>query len=318
MTTYKGKGVIPSDHDLCIGALGGSASSELLDCLAESDVGLAVGTDLDALATRGWSINIPESLIHITLHADDLGTGYKPTVGIIADARKSLIELSTELSRCGVESSGDYSRATQVKSQTEDRLLSLIDSTTPLTSVEALRAIREALPDDTIATFDAGGSKVWALNAFDAAGPRKYVNPGSWATMGTGLPSAIGAKLANPDTPVVSITGDGGLMMCIHELHTAVSEGIPVIVIVLNNADYAIISEEAGRSYELQMQEYGWNHAPLDFSTIAEGMGMRSLKANTPEEIDEAVSEAVCSDEPILIETKTDPAEPQASTWMQD
>ncbi|SFG90592.1 acetolactate synthase-1/2/3 large subunit [Halopelagius inordinatus] len=318
VTTYKGKGVLPGAHELCIGALGGSASTELLACIGESDVALAVGTDLDALATRGWSVEVPESLIHVTLDAGDLGTGYEPELGIVADARETLTELDSSLRERAVRSAGDRSRANDVNTKTETRLERLVGSTPPITSVEALRTVREVLPDETIVTADAGGSKVWALNAFDASGPRRYVNPGSWATMGTGLPSAIGAQLANPDSPVVSLTGDGGLMMCVHELHTAVSEDLPITVIVLNNADYAIISEEAERNYELQPQEYGWSHAPIDFSSVAAGMGMQTARADAPEEIREEVTRAVGTDEPVLVETKTDPAEPQATAWMQD
>lgn len=136
--------------------------------------------------------------------------------------------------------------------------------------------------------------------------------------MGTGLPSAIGAQLANPEAQVVALTGDGGLMMCVHELHTLVNEGLPITVIVLNNDDYAIISEEAERSYDLARQEYGWGETPIDFVTVATGMGMEAVQADTPSEIRTNVCAAIQSDAPTLVEIRTDPTEPQASMWMAE
>jgi acetolactate synthase-1/2/3 large subunit len=136
--------------------------------------------------------------------------------------------------------------------------------------------------------------------------------------MGTGVPSGIGAQLANPNEDVVVLTGDGGLMMCIHELHTAVSEDLPVTVVVFNNSDYAIISEAAGHNFDLPAQAYSWSSAPLNFTTVAEGMGMETMHAETSEDIADQLSMAVASDEPTLLEIPTDPTEPQASTWMEE
>ena len=321
VTTYKGKGVLPEDHDLSAGVLSGSASPELLDCLADSDAVLAVGSDLDAHGTRGWSVELPETLVHVTIDADDLGTGYDPTVGILADAADAMTAIENKIAAADTAlaaKTAGTERAQAVRDATARRIEPLVDSEPPLTSVHVLQTLRDAVPSDAITAVDAGGFRVWALNAFEAHGPRSYVNPGSWATMGTGLPSAIGAQLANPDTPVVALTGDGGLMMCVHELHTAVAEDLSITVVVLNNDDYAIISEEAGRSYDLDHQAYGWDTTPIDFGTVAAGMGMEAVQADAPPEIHTTVREAVQTDAPTLVEVRTDPTEPQASEWMRE
>ena len=321
VTTYKGKGVLPEDHDLSAGVLAGSASPELLDCLSDADVLLAVGSDLDAHGTRGWAVDLPETLVHVTIDADDLGTGYDPTVGIIADAADAMAAIENKIAAADgapASTANGTERAQAVRDATARRIEPLVDSDPPLTSVHVLQILRDAVPSDAITAVDAGGFRVWALNTFEAYGPRSYVNPGSWATMGTGLPSAIGAQLANPDRPVVALTGDGGLMMCVHELHTAVAADLPITVVVLNNDDYAIISEEAGRSYDLDHQAYGWSKTPIDFGTVAAGMGMEAVQADTPSEIRTAVREAVQTDAPTLGEVRTDPAEPQASEWMSE
>ena len=311
VTTYKGKGVVPDTNDRVAGTLSGSASPELLDCLATSDTLLAVGTDFDGVATRHWSVEMPEDIVQITRSPGDLGTGYDLSVGVVADAAEALAALDAELP--GIDGGG-VERATVVQNATEERIDPLLDDDPPLTSVRALRAVRAALPEETIVSVDAGGFRVWALNTFDACGPRSYVNPGSWATMGTGLPAALGAQVANPDESVVTLTGDGGLMMCVHELHTAASEDIPVTVVVFNNSDYAIISEEAERSFGLD--GYDWSDAELDFTTIATGMGVEATRAATPADIEAELTAALEGDEPRLVEIPTDPEEPQASEWM--
>ncbi len=315
VTSYKGKGTLPEDHPASAGVLSGSASPELLDCIASADAALAVGTDLDAVATRGFEVEFPETLVHVTLDPGDVGRGYLPTLSVVADASETLAALEDALAERGIDGAAPE-RAVAVRAATEDRVAELLGNDPPITSVRALQAVRAALPRETVVAVDAGGFRVWALNTFEAYGPRRYVNPGSWATMGTGLPSAIGAALADPEGPVVALTGDGGLLMCVHELHTAVAEEVPVTVVVLNNDDYAIISEEAERGYGLAEREYGWPEVPVSFVTVAEGMGMEARRADTPGEVEAAVEAAVGSGEPSLVEVRTDPDEPQARPFM--
>ncbi|AFO57549.1 MULTISPECIES: thiamine pyrophosphate-binding protein [unclassified Natrinema] len=319
VTTYKGKGVLPDgDNGYVAGSLSGSASPELLDLLATADAALAVGTDFDAVTTRAWNVDVPETLVHVTLEPGDLGTGYEPTVGIVADAAAALSSLEDAFADREVETNDAIDRASAVRESTSGRLEDLRVSSPPITSVSALETARDAIPDDAIVAVDAGGFRVWGLNVFEATGPRSYVNPGSWATMGTGLPSGIGAQLANPDDDVVVLSGDGGLMMCVHELHTAVAEGLPLTVVVFVNEDYAIISDDAGQNYGLSAGEYEWTNAPIDFTSLASSLGMRAEHAETPADLEEALASAIDADEPVLLEVPTDPREPQASNWMSE
>ncbi|MFB6170155.1 MAG: thiamine pyrophosphate-binding protein, partial [Haloarculaceae archaeon] len=318
VTTYKGKGLIPEDHELSAGVLCGATSPDLDALVGESDAALGVGTDFDAVGTRRWSVPVPADLVHVTMDPEDVGTGYEPAVGIVADAGRTLDALAAALEERSVSPADGAARARAVRAADRERIEAAMVDEPPLTSVSALSAVHDAVTEDTVVSVDAGGFRLWTLVCFPAAGPRRYVNPGSWATMGTGVPAAIGAQLSNPDAPVLALTGDGGLMMCIHELHTAVSEDLPITVVAFNNSDYAIISEEAGRSYDLAPGEYDWANAPLDVGAIAEGMGMTATRAATPAEISDAVAEALAADEPRLVEVPTDPAEPQATVHMRE
>ncbi len=329
VTTYKGKGTIPETHPLSAGVLCGGASTELRELLAGADTGVAVGSDLDAVATATWSVELPETLVHVTLDGDDIGFGYDTDLGIVADADQFLSALDDQIeAESGVvtgahtsdsQSTVGVERAAAVREADQDRFEALVadrDAAAPLRSVEVLDEVREGVPENAVVTADAGGFRLWTLVSFPASGPTSYVNPGSWATMGTGVPSAIGAKLANPDRDIVGLTGDGGLMMCIHELHTLAAEGIDVTVVALNNDDYAIISEEASRSFGFSEGAYGWSDTSLDLVSVAAGMGVRAERVTERDAVAPAVETAVAHDGPALVEVVTDPAEPQASEWM--
>ncbi|WP_323171186.1 thiamine pyrophosphate-binding protein [Natrialba sp. PRR66] len=317
--TYKGKAVFPDDHDLFGGVLCGGTGTAVKEHIATADAALGVGTDFDAVSMHHWEIDVPDDLVHVTLDAADIGTGYDPAVGIVADAGRTLAALDTELAERSIAATGGRERARETRAAVDRRLADLraVDES-PITSVSALEAVRDGVPRDAVVTADAGGSRIWALVAFETYAPRDYVNPGSWATMGSSLPSAIGAKAANPDQPVVALVGDGGLMMCVHELHTLADEALDVTVVVFTNSDYAIISEDAERNYRMDEGEYGWQDVPLEFDAIASGMGLETMRAATPTEITETVAAAIDSDGPTLVEIPTDPYEPQASVWLND
>ncbi|WP_254533199.1 thiamine pyrophosphate-binding protein [Natrinema gelatinilyticum] len=317
VTSYKGKGVIPEDHPLAAGTLSGSATQELLAAIGKADAALGVGTDFDAVATRSWSVNVPDRLVHVTLHPDDLGTGYDPAVAVIGDAAEAMQKIEDRLADEHEPADGEVT-ADRLLSARDGRIEPLLGDEQLLTSVQVLRTARETIPREATVAVDAGGFRVWGLNTFEAYGPRKYVNPGSWATMGTGLPSGIGAQLANPDEDVVVLTGDGGLMMCVHELHTAVAADLPITILVINNNDYAIITEEAERTYDLDTGVYGWEESPISFTALAESMGMTTRRAETDAELANELAVAVAADEPVLVEVPTDPHEPQASEWMSE
>lgn len=336
VTTYKGKGTFPESHPLSAGVLCGGASAELRALLADADVGLVVGSDLDAVATASWSVSMPETLVHVTLDGDDVGFGYETDRGVVADADRFLRALDDRIAEDervaddggladdASDAPSGAERAESVRAADRERFAALSAGNAgdddrddaPLRSVEVLSAVRDAVPEEAVVTADAGGFRLWTLVSFPAFGPRSYVNPGSWATMGTGLPSAMGAKLANPDRDVVALTGDGGLMMCVHELHTLASEGIDVTVVALNNDDYAIISEEASRSYDFPEGSYGWAETGLDLVAVASGMGLPAERVRERDAVGDAVERARARDGPALVEVVTDPSEPQASEWM--
>ncbi|MFB6160304.1 MAG: thiamine pyrophosphate-binding protein [Haloferacaceae archaeon] len=311
VTSPRAKGEFPEDHPLAAGVLSVGTSRNLRDLLDGADAALAVGTDLDAVATGTFDLPLPDRLVHVTLDPADLGQGYEPAVGIVADAAATLDALDERLpARMDPDARDRVERVREADADLMADVLAVDEP--PLTSASAEAAVAEALPEDAVVSVDAGGFRIWSMHVLDVTRPRSYVDTGSWATMGTGLPAAIGAKVAEPDRPSVALTGDGGLLMCVHELHTVADEGIPVVVVALNNDDYATISWRASAEYAFDDGAFGWPETSASLVNLAESLGVRGVFAETPAEVREATAAALERDGPTLIEVPVDPAEPQA------
>lgn len=319
VTSRKGKGVLPEDHPLSAGDMK-RALPELRSYIADADVAIGAGTDFDALATLNWSIALPDSLVQVGLHPGDFGRGYEPTVSLVGDAKAVLGRLAEDLQEMDtVQSEGGAAVVRSVRETVRRRLADLSDvEGPPLTSVAALRTIRSALPRETIVSTDVGGFRTWTFlpGVFESYGARRQIQPGSWGSMGTGVPGAIGAQVAHPDVPVVTLAGDGGVMMNVQELHTAVAEGLPITVFVFANDDYAIIGEGGHREYDTPQDVFAWPDAPIDFVSLAESMGVSAQRAGTAAALSEAATTAVAASDPRLIEIPIDPNEPQVMWWL--
>lgn len=189
----------------------------------------------------------------------------------------------------------------------------LLDDTTPLRTPRVLHTVRDAIPRDAIVTVDVGGFRLWTMQAFEAYEPKDYIAAGSWAGMGVGLPAAIGAQLANPERTVVSLTGDGGLMMCIHELYTAVESGLDITVMVSNDNDYGVISKSPKIREYSDGHQFEWSSP--DFVDIAEGFGCQTIRVESDAELHDAVTSAVeqNTEVPTLIDVAVHTDEPSAS-----
>ena len=150
----------------------------------------------------------------------------------------------------------------------------------------------------------------WANLAFPVYRPRSYVTPGYQGTLGYGFPTALGAQVGNPGTPVVSINGDGGFGFCLSELGTMVRHQIPAVVVVFNDDAY-------GNVRRIQQDQFGGRTIASDlrnpdFVKLAEAFGVVGRRAETPDALGIAVRESLRANEPTLIEV---PVGPMPNPW---
>ncbi len=311
--SLKGKGAYSEDESRFVGITGGHLPAGGRAVLDHADVVLALGTDFNGITTADWTLPMGDTLIHVSLNG--FNPAYEPDLPIVANVTTACNAIAESIRRRDRSQSWDGERIGRaVRAEYEERLSNAgVLSTTDAYTPGVLRALRDILPREAVVSTDIGGHRLWATQTFETYDPASYVTAGSWAGMGVGLPAAIGAKVANPDLPVVCLTGDGGLMMCIHELHTAAEHDLDVVVVVLNDADYGIVSQLA--SYD--ERPFRWNSP--DFVGIAEGFGCQGTRVTSAEAAAEAVDQALAREQgPELVDVILDRDDPSGYDIVGD
>jgi len=312
--SYKGKGAFPETDPRWAGTTGAQLPAGAVEMLDRADVVLALGTLFDVPTTRDASVPMGEHLVHVTVDPDQVDRVYEADAAILDDVGTACRELTARLE--GADAGGWDGAA--VGRRVREEYLAFVESEgmfrqdAPAATPAVLRALREALPEEAIAVADIAEFRTWALQLFEAPRHDSFILTGAWTSMGVGLPGALGAKLANPDRPVVCLTGDGGLMQCVEELHTAAEEGLDVTTVVFNNAAYGMINTTPGLT-----DRFGWESP--DLPAIAEGFGCGATTVETPPEAAAAVEDALDTDRPELVNVLVDPDEPSSmDAWRYE
>jgi acetolactate synthase-1/2/3 large subunit len=313
ISSYKGKGVFSEDDPLFVGVTAKHLPAGAKRVLDAADTVLALGTDFDGIATANWSLPMGKTLIHVNLDVSEINTAYESDIAIVDDVSHAGDRLldSIQSNRRRTKTWDGEDLATTVREEYFEHLedKGMLDDE-PIFTPGALQTVRDVLPRDSIITTDIGGFRLWAKQVFEAYTQDCYITAGSWAGMGVGLPAALGAKIVRPDRPVVSLTGDGGLMMCLTELHTAVEYGLDVVVVVFNNSDYGIISKSPKIDEYTNGHQFEWESP--DFVSVAEGFGCHGVTVDSRSGLREALVDALDTEGPTLITVDVPTDEPSA------
>lgn len=332
--TWNGKGSVPEDHALCVGAVGQTGTSSGNTITASADVIVSVGcrfTDWSASSyAKGVSFSIPPAkLIHIDLEHHEIGKNYPTEVGIVADARVTLEAMLSLISDMQSSRTIDAKQQflndiAKAKKEWEDKVAPRLNSTeAPFTSQFPLKVLREVMDRDGIVTVGSGNTQGAVKQSFPVYHPRTHLTSGSFSPMGWALPAALGAKLACPDRQVVSILGDGDFMMCAPELGVAAMHNIGAVFMVQNNAGYMSIRggqrKFQGRHIGSEFNREHGNGEPYtaDIAMLAKSFGIQSWRITEADDLKPALEAALKSGEPALVEVMTarDAAGPFADGW---
>ena len=259
----------------------------------EADAVISVGTRMSTPLMQ-WGKPDNLRLIRIDLDSEEIDRFCSPDVALVADCRDALQALLPALKRHNPVRS---SRRIEMLAL-QDEMEAVYESVQP--QMGFVRAIREALPDDGIYVEEITQIGYVSRIAMPVYHPRTYLTSNYQGTLGWGFPTALGAKVAAPDRPVLCVTGDGGFLFAANELATAVKHGINLVTVVFNDEAY-------GNVRRMQKERYGGRVIASelnnpDFVSYAESFGARGLRVHTPVELREALAGAFAANAPVLIE----------------
>jgi len=265
ITTQMGKGVIDERHPLFIGNAALSANDFLHRAIEAADLILNIGHDViekpPFFMEEGGA-----KVIHVNFSSAAVDRVYFPQVELVGDIANSIWQLNERL-----ESNWDTTRFLEVKKATDLHLNEGVDDPRfPVYPQRLVADVRKFLPDDGIIALDNGVYKIWFARNYRAHKPNTVLLDNALATMGAGLPSAIAAKLIQPEKPVIAICGDGGFMMNSQEMETAVRLKLDLIVLILNDNAYGMIK---WKQANMNFQNYGLDFTNPDFVKYTESYG---------------------------------------------
>ena len=260
------------------------------------------GCRLGARMTEDGRMPLAHSVIQIDRDAGALGHAHPVTVALHADAATALTELLEALpDQPAPDDDGLEAQVDELRRLPQDAL-------DDPRSAAILGALREVLPADAVLVNDMTLTSYHAATLFPVDVPRAYMFPIYFGTLGFSLPAAIGAQIACPDRPIVSLSGDGGFLFTSEELNTAMRESVPVVAVVFNDQSYGAIDGHfrnifGGRSVDVRL------HNP-DFAALGRAYGADAEAVDRPDDLAQAVTRALERSGPTLIEYRLDPVSP--------
>jgi acetolactate synthase-1/2/3 large subunit len=293
--TLMGLGGYPATDERFVGMLGMHGTYEANMAMQYCDVLIAVGARFDdrVIGNPKHFYSEERKIIHIDIDPSSISKRVKvdiPIVGSVSEVLKELIKLfKASKEKIDAHALKEWWKQIDLWRERDclryDRTSAVIK---PQMVVEKLYAVTKG---DAFITSDVGQHQMWAAQFYRFNKPRRWINSGGLGTMGFGLPSAMGAQLANPDGVVACITGEASIQMCIQELSTCKQYGLPLKIINLNNRYMGMVRQWQEFFHGNRYSESYMNALP-DFVKLAESYGHVGMKIEKPEDIDGALEEA--------------------------
>jgi acetolactate synthase-1/2/3 large subunit len=319
-SSSSGLGAIDARHPLALGLVARNGTYQANHAARQADVLLALGVRFDDRTSSSWipgySFTIPPTrLVHVDIDPDEIARNYPVALGLMADTRTFLRQVLAELDSRRLRAEVPPSRAGWLAAIEEYRAQwdafvapGFQADTTPIHPQRAADAIDRALPDDAILVSDIGVHHNW-LNLFcRPRRPDSLIGSMGFGPMGFGVAGVLGAKLAAPGRPCVSVCGDGAFFMHASVLGTAVEYDLPVVWVVWNNYAYASI-RGLQRGYldgrelvtDFRHPATGEPYSP-DFAAMARAAGVQGVRVEKAAELGDAITQALASGTPYLID----------------
>jgi len=316
VVTIKGKPGFDGITSHQVGQAGLLGNPAAANALKDCDVLLMVGTDFpyrDFYPTEATAIQIDRNPAHIGRRVSvehpivaDAGAAVEALLARLGqrhdsahldearDAYAAWSERQANIADPDYDESGIVARVRSVFDNPDDRI-----------RPEALAAaIDRAAPGNAIFTVDTGMSTVWLARFIEMRGDRELLGSFNLGSMANALPQALGAQAQHPDRTVVALAGDGGLMMLLGDLRTAVTYDLPLVIVVFDNASLGMVQLE---QQEGGMPSFGTDLDNPDLAAVAEAMGLAARRVTEPGDVEGALAWALAQDGPVLLDVLTNP-----------
>ena len=309
VTTFKGKGAFPETHPLSLGPIGMHGHAEANKMMAEADCVLAIGTRFSDRSVGTFeAFEKRLKIIHMDVDPAEIGKNQNAQIAVVGDVKVNLRVMVKILLQKAIKKTEEtpwFKHVQETKAYWKENLKLHPGE---MGAAKLLRKLRELLPKESIVTTEVGQHQMWASLFYDVIQPGTFFSSTGLGTMGWGFPAAIGAKVAKPDVPVVDIAGDGSFSMTENSLATAVLEDIPVIVFLLNNSSLGMVAQWQRTFYDRRMTGVEQHSCP-DYVKLAESYGAQGIRAQSMDELDKAIKDALNSDVATVIDIPIDPEE---------
>lgn len=296
-----GRGIVSNRHEL------GLTFAAAYQLWPHTDLIIGIGTRMELPTTFRWPFR-PEGLKSVRIDIDPAEMRrFAPDAAIVSDSKAGARALADAVSKAGYSKTKgrrEEIRAATAKTQQD------IQAIQPQMSY--LKILREVLPDDAIVTDELSQVGFASWYGFPIYQPRTFLTSGYQGTLGSGFPTALGAKVACPDKPVVAITGDGGFMFGVQELATAVQYNIGVVTLVFDNSAYGNVRRDQVNLFDGRV--VASDLVNPDFVKLAESFGVGAARVTSPDHFRPALEKALAAGGPQLI-TIDVPRDSEASPW---
>ena len=313
LNTFMGKGVISDDCETHLLTIGIKDADHALRAILEADVVISIGYDLVEYSPRMWNPKLDKKIIHIDFTPSEVYTYYRPAVEIDSDIQFAVDEILQEIERQQAKNPDveSYPRKDipdvfkKIRTEVLQRIDTFKDDNSfPIKPEKLILDVRKALAEDDILLSDVGTHKLWIAKIFKTFQPNTCIIPNGFASMGFALPGAIAAKLVYPKKNIVAMTGDGGFLMNVQEIETAVRLKLPIIVIIWVDDDLNLISLK-------ETQEFGKSvytkFGNPNFVELAKSFGALGYNVKSVEEFSQVLNDAKSvTDKPIVIAVDVD------------
>ena len=306
VTSWRHHDEFPNDHPLFLGCTSLGAPSTVWERLADTDVMLVIGNRMQENSTNGYTYPLTTTrLLQVDVDPAAFINHRSPELAVFADAGAALSGLIEQLPEPVPfrHERHDHNKADRQRFEDATVIPEAPATGAGVPYAHVMRVLSDTLTPETIIASDAGNFYGWLARYYRFRRVRTYLGPASGA-MGFGLPSAIGAKMARPGTPVVSLSGDGGFAMTMSELETAVRYGADVVAIVLDNARQGTIRmhQEAQFPGRVIATELG----TTDLASVARGLGLGGYLVQDRSDFEPALRSALSSGRPSVIQVRMD------------